>query len=74
MTNLEMLKTAPDGAAFLRMYSSMNCGCRQYGKNAKEIWQKYCLTEGFRGKDGCQRCRAQFFDMEYNEENREDKE
>lgn len=64
MTNLDKLKEASNGAEFRRMYKFFNLGCRQVNK---EVWQNHCLKPEYRGHGGCEKCIAEFWDMEYIE-------
>lgn len=64
MTNLDKLKEASNGAEFLRMYIYFNRGCRQINK---DIWHDHCLKPEYRVHGGCDKCIAEFWDMEFKE-------
>lgn len=64
MTNLEKLQEAKSGQEFVNMYEHFGGGCRQIND---EIWQKYCLSEEYRGENGCRKCRIDFWDSEFKE-------
>lgn len=68
MTYLDKIKQAQNGAEFMRIYNHFHGGCMQNGAKAKEVWKSHCLSDEYRGMDGCKRCREEFWDKEYKEE------
>lgn len=64
MTNLEKLQEAKNGEEFVNMYEYFNGGCIQ---STSEIWKRHCLSEEYRGKNGCRKCRIDFWNSEFKE-------
>lgn len=63
ITNFEMLKKCETPEQFLRQWTNvLHCCCKQ---TSKEIWQKWCLSEEYRGEDGCQKCKVKYLNEEY---------
>jgi len=69
-TNFDVLMSCQTPEQFDRLYSQIfGCGCMQViaqrtGQD-KEVWKKHCLTEEYRGIDGCQKCKMEFWRQEY---------
>ena len=71
MTNIEyFMQHVTDGYSLTKVYRYLGCGCLQtrYPHDQKEIHRKVCLSDEYRGEEGCSKCRAKFWDSEYNEE------
>lgn len=69
-TNFDVLMSCQSPEQFIRIYEEkFGCGCMQTigqkNNTDKEIWKKHCLLPEYRGKDGCQRCRNEFWKKEY---------
>jgi len=69
-TNLEMLQTARDAEHFLRLYQDkLGYLCMQTFAvgEAKEVWKAICLSDEYRGEEGCEKCKRRFLQMEFRE-------
>ena len=69
-TNFDILMSCQSPAQFKRIYEEQFCfGCMQMigqkNNTDKEIWKKHCLLPEYRGKDGCDRCKMEFWEQEY---------
>lgn len=63
MTNFDMLMNCQTPEQFLRQWKdALHCGCRQ---KTKEDWKTYCLSDNYRGQEGCKRCTIDFLNSEY---------
>ena len=64
-TNFDVLMSCQTPEQFMRLYEEkFNHGCRQ---KDSETWKKLCLSEEYRGMEGCKRCKLAFWNMEYIE-------
>ena len=71
MTNLEFLKSLKTGKEVKNFLDHVHYGCTQalmcdlHGKEAeREVWKKHCLSDEYRGINGCSKCRTEFWDSE----------
>ena len=69
MTNFELLRSCETPDQFFRVYEHFGCGCmqRMKGVDGKEIYKNHCLSPEYRGADGCERCKLEFWKAEYIE-------
>ena len=68
MTNFGVLMSCSSPEQFLRMYEQeFGSGCMQNIGKYRDVWKKHCLQPEYRGKNGCKRCKIEFWNSEYAE-------
>ena len=69
-TYLDKIKEIDNGTDMVRFLNNLHFGCLQsiaLGKSNKAghyMWKRMCLSDEYRGADGCEKCKAAFWEME----------
>ena len=65
MTNLEFIKTLKTGVELNNFLHHVHYGCTQYGSKANEVYKSRCLSDEYRGENGCRKCQEEFWEKEF---------